>query len=83
MKIRPPSVRNCCRKLYKKVEVCAVQVNDELAHSTHFFDWYEMASLCCFHRDPSVPPPGGLWAHIFLQEGGKRWVSKPGSSNEV
>lgn len=37
MKIRPLSVRNYCRKLYKSVEVCAIQVNDELAQSTQFF----------------------------------------------
>lgn len=36
MKIRPLSVRNYCRKLYNNLVVCAIQVNDELAHSTHF-----------------------------------------------
>lgn len=34
MKIRPLCVRNYCRKLYNNVELCAAQVNDELAHST-------------------------------------------------
>lgn len=36
MKIRPLSVRNYCRKLYNNLVVCAIQVNNEPAHSTHF-----------------------------------------------